>query len=248
MSQAPLPSRTRYWARAEDRQGVVNSIFNRAAQHYDRANNIMSFGSGQAYRRAALKRAGLRPGMNVLDVGTGTGLLAREASRLIGPSGQVVGVDPSFEMMAAGRLRNPACLIQGFGERLPFTDGKFDFVTMGYALRHVEDLDLAFGEYRRVLRTGGRLLLLEITEPKSVLGSALARAYFGTVVPLFTRIGTLSGDASLLMSLCWDTITNCVEPEVVLASLRRTGFDAGRTVVAGVFSEYVATRLATSDS
>jgi demethylmenaquinone methyltransferase/2-methoxy-6-polyprenyl-1,4-benzoquinol methylase len=88
----------------------------------------MSFGSGQAYRRAALKRAALRPTMNVLDVGIGTGLLAREAAQLLGPSGRVIGVDPSLEMMAAGRHRNPACLVQGFAEQLPFGEGRFDFV------------------------------------------------------------------------------------------------------------------------
>jgi demethylmenaquinone methyltransferase/2-methoxy-6-polyprenyl-1,4-benzoquinol methylase len=242
MSQAPLPSHTRYWERPEDRRGVIDSIFTRGARHYDRSNTIMSFGSGQAYRRAALKRAGLRPTMTVLDVGVGTGLLAREAAQLLGPSGRVIGVDPSFEMMTAGRHRNPARLVQGFGERLPFVEGQFDFVTMGYALRHVDDLDQTFSEYRRVLKTGGRVLLLEITEPKSIVGSAIARGYFGKIVPWLTRIGTMSGDASQLMTLCWDTITNCVDPEVVLASLRRAGFYAERTVVAGVFSEYVCTR------
>jgi demethylmenaquinone methyltransferase/2-methoxy-6-polyprenyl-1,4-benzoquinol methylase len=242
MSQAPLPSRTRYWERAEDRRGVVDSVFSRGARYYDRSNDIMSFGSGQAYRRSALKRAGVKPNMTVLDVGVGTGLLAREAALLLGSSGRIVGIDPSFDMMAVGRRRNPARLVQGFGERLPFGDGQFDFVTMGYALRHVDDLDQAFGEYRRVLKTSGGVLLLEITEPKSAIGSAIARAYFGTVVPWLTRLGTMSSDASQLMSLCWDTITNCVEPEVVLTSLRRAGFDASRIVVAGVFSEYIGTR------
>ena len=196
MSQSPLPSRTRFWDRPEDRRGVVDSIFSRGARYYDRSNDIMSLGSGQAYRRSALKRAGLKPNMSVLDVGVGTGLLAREAAPLLGPSGRIVGVDPSFEMMTAGRPRNPARLVQGFGERLPFVEGQFDFVTMGYALRHVDNLDQTFSEYRRVLKTGGRVLLLEITEPKSVVGSAIARGYFGKIVPWLTRIGTMSGDAS----------------------------------------------------
>jgi demethylmenaquinone methyltransferase/2-methoxy-6-polyprenyl-1,4-benzoquinol methylase len=180
--------------------------------------------------------------MRVLDVGVGTGLLAREAARMVGASVRVVGVDPSIEMLTTGRPKNPARLVQGAGEHLPFAPAQFDFVTMGYALRHVSDLDGTFAEYRRVLKPGGRVVLLEITEPKSTFGSTMARAYFGTVVPFLTRLGTLSGDAPRLMSLCWDTITNCVEPEIVLASLRRTGFVADRTVVAGVFSEYVGKR------
>ena len=180
MNQPPLPAETRYWNRGEDRQRVVNTLFDRSAEHYDRACDIMSFGSGQRYRREALNRAGLRPGMRVLDVGTGTGLLAREIVRVLG-SKQVVGLDPSWQMMAAGRRQLGIRFVQGLGERLPFPAAHFDFLTMGYALRHVSDLDQAFAEYRRVLKPGGRVLLLEITRPASTFGLSLARLYFGAV-------------------------------------------------------------------
>ena len=243
MNQPPLPAETRYWTRTDDRQRVVNALFDRSAEHYDRACGIMSFGSGQGYRREALDRAGLRPGMHVLDVGTGTGLLAREIVHLLGSSGRVIGLDPSWNMMAAGRRELKLRFVQGLGERLPFPDRQFDFVTMGYALRHVPDLDQAFEEYRRVLKPAGRLLLLEITRPASTLGLALARVYFGTVVPLFTRIGTGSANAAEMMRFYWETIAQCVPPETVLASLRRAGFAApDRTVMHGIFSEYTATR------
>ena len=243
MNQPPLPAETRFWTRTDDRQRVVNSLFDRSAEHYDRACSIMSFGSGQGYRREALDRAGLRPGMHVLDVGTGTGLLAREIIHLLGSSGGVIGLDPSWNMMAAGRRELNLRFVQGLGERLPFPDSRFDLVTMGYALRHVPDLDQTFEEYRRVLKPGGRLLLLEITRPASTLGLALARIYFGTVVPLFTRIGTGSANAAQLMRLYWETIAQCVPPETVLASLGRAGFVAAeRAVVHGIFSEYTATR------
>jgi demethylmenaquinone methyltransferase/2-methoxy-6-polyprenyl-1,4-benzoquinol methylase len=243
MNQPPLPAETRYWTRTGDRQRVVNALFDRSAEHYDRACGIMSFGSGQGYRREALDRAGLRPGMHVLDVGTGTGLLAREIVHLLGSFGRVIGLDPSWNMMAAGRRELNLRFVQGLGERLPFPDRQFDFVTMGYALRHVPDLDQAFEEYRRVLKPAGRLLLLEITRPASTLGLALARVYFGTVVPLFTRIGTGSANAAEMMRFYWETIAQCVPPETVLASLGRAGFAApDRTVVHGIFSEYTATR------
>ena len=116
-------------------------------------------------------------------------------------------------------------------------------MTMGYALRHVPDLDQTFEEYRRVLKPGGRLLLLEITRPASTLGLALARLYFGTVVPLVTRDRDRKRDAAELMRFYWETIAQCVPPETVLASLERAGLAAPeRAVMHGIFSEYTATR------
>jgi len=238
MNLAPLPAETRYWRRPEDRQRVVNTLFDRSAEHYDRACGVMSLGSGQRYRREALERGGLRPGMHVLDVGTGTGLLAREIAHALGSAGLVVGLDPSWQMMHAGRRQAIIPFVQGVGERLPFPDTHFDFVTMGYALRHVPDLDQTFEEYHRVLKPGGRVLLLEITRPVSRFGLALARIYFGSIVPLVTRVGTRSQPAAELMRFYWETISQCVPPETVLASLGRAGLAApSRRVLFGVFSE-----------
>src|SRR5258708_27317857 len=112
--------------------------------------------------------------MRVLDVGTGSGRLAREIVHILGSSVGVVGLDPSWRMMTAGRRRLNMRFVRGVAECLPFPDTQFDFVTMAYALRHVPDLDQTFAEYRRVLKPAGRLLLLEITRPPSMLGRALA--------------------------------------------------------------------------
>ena len=187
-------------------------------------------------------RAGLRAGMTVLDVGTGTGLVAREAAAIVGQSG-VIGVDPSLQMMAVGRERTGMRLVQGVGESLPFAEGQFDFITMGYALRHVSDLNRLFAEYARVLKPGGRVLILEITRPASAIGTAVARAYFGAVVPFLARITTGSADASRLMRFYWETIADCVAPPVILGALERAGFSANRTVSVGIFSEYAGTRI-----
>jgi len=239
----PLPAETAYWQRAEDRQRVVNGLFDVAATHYDRACTLMSFGSGQRYRREALVRAGLRNGMKVLDVGTGTGLLAREIGRVTGAPDRTVGLDPSSSMLAVCRKAATSVLVQGIAERLPIADESVDFVTMGYALRHVADLDGAFSEYRRVLKPAGRILLLEITRPRSMLGLAAARLYFRTLVPLATRIATGSAEAAQLMRFYWDTIQMCVPPELVVASLERVGFVGARhTITFGIFSEYTGVR------
>jgi len=243
MSQAPLLGDSRFWTRAEDRQRAVNALFDRGAAHYDRICSVMSFGSGQRYRRRALAQAGVQRGHRVLDVGTGTGLLAREIAHAIESTGRLVGVDPSVSMMCAGRRRLTMPLVRGVGESLRFRDAAFDFVTMGYALRHVPDLGTAFAEYRRVLKPGGGVVLLEITKPASAVGAAIVRGYFGAIVPLLARLTTGSADAALMMDFYWETIDHCVAPEIVLQSLADAGFeDAGRDVEAGIFSAYTGRR------
>jgi demethylmenaquinone methyltransferase / 2-methoxy-6-polyprenyl-1,4-benzoquinol methylase len=250
VSQPPLPLLPDYWADSADRQRAVTTIFDRAAEHYDWVCAAMSLGLGQRYRREALWRAGLRDGMATLDVATGTGLLAREMARTVRATGCVIGIDPSAGMMAAGRRAGgpkplqavTVPLVRGVGERLPFPDARFDFVAMGYALRHVRDLDDAFAEYRRVLRPRGRLLLLEITAPVRPLGRTLARIYFGSIVPAVARLG--SADAARMMRFYWETIDRCVPPQTVLESLRAAGFEGvERTVVHGIFSEYTARKV-----
>lgn len=243
MAQPPLPVLSEYWTRPEDRSAAVNALFDRSARQYDRICAVASFGAGKSYRRQALRRAGLHPGMAVLDVGTGTGQVAREAVRILGSGGRIVGIDPSAQMMGAGRRTLAIDMVQGVGEQLPFADGTFDFVLMGYALRHVADLDQAFREYRRVLRPAGRVLLLEITRPASRLGAGLVRVYMRDLVPLLAYVSTGSADARRLMRFYWDTIEHCVPPETVLQSLRRIGFNSvDRNVVGGLFSEYTAVK------
>jgi demethylmenaquinone methyltransferase/2-methoxy-6-polyprenyl-1,4-benzoquinol methylase len=239
----PLPLLPEYWNRSEDRQRVVNGLFDRSASHYDWICAVMSCGSGPRYRREVLSRAGLAAHMSVLDVATGTGQVAREAANLIGSSGRLVGVDPSPAMMRAGRDHLSIPLVQGVAERLPFCSSIFDFVIMGYALRHVGDLDETFREYLRVLKPGGRLLLMEITRPASPIGLALMRTYFGSVVPLVARFGTGSRDTARLMRFYWDTIANSVPAETVLAAIGGAGFSAvERAVSRGILTEYSATR------
>jgi demethylmenaquinone methyltransferase / 2-methoxy-6-polyprenyl-1,4-benzoquinol methylase len=240
---APHRPLEKHYVSDEDRQRYVIELFERSAHHYDRINQVMSLGFALSYRAQALGRAGLAPGMRVLDVATGTGLMARAAVRVVRDARRVIGLDPTAGMLHAARRTAVMPLVRGLGETLPFASGAFDFLTMGYALRHVPDLETAFREYHRVLRPGGRVLLLEITAPASRVGRALCRLYLARVVPALTRMVTRSADAEALTRYYWDTIVECVPPTVILSALRDAGFhDAHRRTFGGLLSEYVASR------
>jgi demethylmenaquinone methyltransferase/2-methoxy-6-polyprenyl-1,4-benzoquinol methylase len=126
---------------------------------------------------------------------------------------------------------------------MPFPDASFDFLTMGYALRHVTSLEETFREFRRVLRPGGQLLILEVTKPAGRLGRFFFRVYFGRVYPFLTQLFTRSRAARDMMAYYWETMDACVPPETVQAALRAAGFaQVGRVKLLGLFSEYVAVR------
>jgi demethylmenaquinone methyltransferase/2-methoxy-6-polyprenyl-1,4-benzoquinol methylase len=214
-------------------------MFDKTAHHYDWINSVMSFGSGVWYRREALKRTGVKTGATVLDVCTGTGLVARPAVELVGREGTVLGFDASLGMLVAARRSLEIPLLQGYVEKLPFSSCSVDFVTMGYALRHVADLNTPFNEFFRVLRPGGRLLILEATRPTSTWRYWMVRIYLRRVVPLIAKLG--GRDASTIMRYFWDTIDNCVPPATILDSLKGVGFtNAERREIFGLFSEYDA--------
>jgi len=232
-----------YYESDAERQPFVTALFDGAARHYDRVCALMSFGSGQWYRRQALVRAGLRRDMKLLDVATGTGLVARAAVRVVGDPQNVIGIDPSRGMLAQARQALAIPLVQGRLDALPFPDAHFDFLSIGYALRHVGDLDVAFGECRRVLKPGGRLLVLEITRSPSVVTRAVTRFYFQQVVPRIMWATTRSEPARMLTRYYWDTIAACVPPAVILDCLSGGGFvDVRRVVFGNCLSEYVAAK------
>jgi len=237
---APIGPIDHYWADEAGRKRFVSDLFDRTAHDYDRFERILAFGTGSRYRRDALRRAGLGPGMRVLDIATGTGLVAREALALAGESGAVIGLDPSAGMLAEAHGALPIPLVRAFGERIPCRDSSFDFVSMGFALRHVADLGMLFREMRRVLRPGGTACILEITRPASPLAAAAVRTLMTRIAPAFAGGASRRADSRKLMTFYWDTIEACVPPGAVLAALEGAGFPAPRRAVSlGLFSEYV---------
>ena len=173
---APHPPLTAYYGGERERQGFVSALFDSTAQDYDRIEKLLALGSGPWYRHQALRRAGLEPGMRVLDIGTGTGLMAREAAIIAGDARLVTGVDPSAGMMANAVLPEGVTLVEGRAESIPLPDASFDFLCMGYALRHIGDFAAACAEFHRVLKPGGRLCLLEITRPETAPGRLFLKA------------------------------------------------------------------------
>ncbi len=241
---APHAPLTDYYATEQDRQAYLRNIFDNTAADYDCIEGMLALGSGSRYRRQALIRGGLREGMKVLDVGVGTGLVAAQACILTGNAALVTGVDPSPGMMAASKLPDTMVLIEGRAESLPFPDNHFDFLSMGYALRHISDLGAAFAEFERVLKPGGRLCLLEITRPHSRLGRWLLKNYMRGVIPLLTRFVSRQKDTTTIWRYFWDSIEACASPEQVVATLSGAGLtQARRHLELGMFSEYQAIKV-----
>lgn len=238
----PHPTLRQYYAEDEERPGYIRRLFDGSARHYDRINAIMSFGTDKRYRREALQRQGLVSGMAMLDVACGTGLVSGPARDIVGPRGLVVSLDPSPGMLGEAVRRGRTELpVLGKGEQIPLEGELFDLVCMGYALRHVSDLREVFSEYKRVLKPGGRVLLLEMTLPESRRSYPIFKFYMKSFIPFMTRVSTFNGQATHLMKYFWDTVDQCVPPETILAALKDVGFgQVKRQVEARVFSEYTA--------
>lgn len=240
---APHPPLQEFYSEAAQRERFVKNLFDDGAPWYDRAIGFLSFGSGSWYRRQVLERSGLKTTDRVLDIATGTGVVAREAK----PVAQcVIGLDPSIGMLLAGREKMRIDNVQAKSEQLPFRSGSFDMITIGYALRHFADLEGVFRECARVLRPNGKLLILEITAPESPVARGVLGVYMGGIVPAISSLLAMRASVGRMMRYYWATTRDCVRPEVILDAMRKAGFgDAKRSVDMGIFSNYSGAASAT---
>jgi demethylmenaquinone methyltransferase/2-methoxy-6-polyprenyl-1,4-benzoquinol methylase len=219
---------TSYYSEAEQRGHFVRALFDRTAPAYDRIDRLFSFGTGEAYRRRTLRRAGLAPGMTVLDIAVGTGLVVAAAREIVGEGGTVVGLDLSAGMLRMARRKLDIPLVQGRMEALPIRSESVDCVTIGYALRHVEDLRAGFREFARVLVPGGTIVLLEFGRPVSAVGRLLVDPYLRVVFPRLCRWITGRHGSETLMRYCWETVRQCQPEERILDAMASAGFVGGR--------------------
>lgn len=172
-------------------EASVAAMFDEIAPVYDRLNTILTLGRDGRWRRRAVDAAGLAAGMSVIDVACGTGKLAAELASRVGPFGRVLAVDLSAEMVARGRAAF-ADLVQlefrvGNALLLPARDGEFDVATIAFGMRNLADFEAGFREMRRVVRPGGRVVCLELTDPRPRWWGRLFRAAFGLLAPLVGR-------------------------------------------------------------
>jgi demethylmenaquinone methyltransferase/2-methoxy-6-polyprenyl-1,4-benzoquinol methylase len=210
----------------------VQAMFDRIARVYDRVNSVMTAGLHHKWRRRAAQLAALRPGGRALDVATGTGDLAFELGHHVAPEGAVIGVDFSDAMLeharekAARRLKvtsSPVDVALEFQHAnalaLPFTDDEFDAATVGFGARNFSDLGQGLAEMTRVVKPGGRVVILEITTPSRPPLSTFFDVWFDRIVPV---LGRLAGDRAAYSYLP-SSVKRFPGPE----ALARVMWDAG---------------------
>jgi demethylmenaquinone methyltransferase / 2-methoxy-6-polyprenyl-1,4-benzoquinol methylase len=230
-ARAPHIPLTHYYPDESSRADFVKEMFDTTAEDYDLMENILGLGTGQWYRGEAMKRAGLKPGMRILDVGAGTGLVTSRAAEIVGDASLVTGIDPSPKMIANAKVPAGVQMLIGSAESIPFPDASFDFLSMGYALRHIGDLRTAFREFHRVLKPGGRICLLEITCPETAIGRFLLKLYMKGCVPLLAPLFGRQRNTAKLWRYYWDTVEACLPPEQIVAELEAAGFKQTRRYI-----------------
>ncbi|HEX3563513.1 MAG TPA: class I SAM-dependent methyltransferase, partial [Solirubrobacterales bacterium] len=210
-------------------------------------NSAMTAGLHHEWRQRAVDRANVGPGSDALDICCGTGDLALELRRKIGPDGRVVGSDFSEPMLELARRKSgDEGLPVEFGWAdaldLPYGDGGFDAVTIGFGARNLADLEKGLSEMARVLRPGGRLVILEITRPQREPLASFYSLWFDRVVPV---IGTLAGDSDAYNYLP-NSVRTFPEPERLAAMMKAAGFTEIRWLLlaGGIIAIHSATKAA----
>jgi demethylmenaquinone methyltransferase/2-methoxy-6-polyprenyl-1,4-benzoquinol methylase len=204
----------------QERASYVQDMFTRIAGRYDLMNRLMTGGQDIRWRRQVIQLARLRHNASLLDLGTGTGDLAREALAQ-SPQAKVIAADFTLEMMRVGQNRGPLNFSSADALKLPFPDFSFDAVVSGFLMRNVIDLQKAIKEQYRVLKKGGRIVILDTTRPKKNILSPFIWLHMHVVIPLLGRLLTGSGDAYRYLP---ETTEGFVTAENMASRMAAAGF------------------------
>jgi demethylmenaquinone methyltransferase/2-methoxy-6-polyprenyl-1,4-benzoquinol methylase len=187
---------------SDQKADLVADVFHSVAAKYDIMNDVMSFGIHRMWKRFTIESAGARPGMKVLDLAGGTGDLTAKFSHLVGDRGQVTLADINDSMLKVGRekLRNKGIVgnvnyVQANAEALPFPDNHFDIITIAFGLRNVTDKDAAIRSMLRVLKPGGKLLILEFSKPQHDIMRKVYDLYSFKILPKMGSLITQDADS-----------------------------------------------------
>jgi demethylmenaquinone methyltransferase/2-methoxy-6-polyprenyl-1,4-benzoquinol methylase len=196
-------------------------MFGAIADHYDLMNWIMTFGQDQRWRRQAADVANLHPGDQAIDVATGTGDLALELAEEVAPNGHVVGIDFAEPMLRIARRKTgnkklPIAFEVGDAMHIDYPDGRFDAATCGFGLRNVDDRQRGLDEMARVVRPGGRVVVLELTPPTN----PLARRYMDEVVP---RLGGMIARAREAYTYLPESVAEFPDAQALGHMMQRAG-------------------------
>jgi len=225
--------------RRSEKAGKVADVFHSVASKYDVMNDLMSFGVHRLWKRLTIESSGIRPGHRVLDIAGGTGDLTMQFSKRVGDQGSVVLADINASMLNVGRDR---LLDKGYGsniefvqanaECLPFPDNHFNCVSIAFGLRNVTDKDKALRSMTRVLKPGGRLLVLEFSKPGNPLLSDFYDKYSFTALPMMGKLITNDSESykylaeSIRMHPDQETLKSMME-EAGLANCRYQNMTGG---------------------
>lgn len=187
---------------AENKASMVADVFHSVAAQYDVMNDLMSFGIHRLWKRFTIDASGVRPGNKVLDLAGGTGDLTAKFSQIVGKDGQVILADINSSMLNVGRdkLRDRGLVqnieyVQANAESLPFEDNTFDIITIAFGLRNVTDKDKALRSMYRVLKPGGRLLVLEFSKPEHEILNKAYDFYSFNILPKMGELVAKDGES-----------------------------------------------------
>jgi demethylmenaquinone methyltransferase/2-methoxy-6-polyprenyl-1,4-benzoquinol methylase len=212
----------------EDKEKLVRGVFESVASRYDVMNDLMSAGIHRLWKRFTIELSAVRKGQTVLDIAGGTGDLAERFSRLVGPTGHVFLADINAAMLAVGRDRlidrgalSNVDVVQCDAQALPFKDESIDCITIAFGLRNVTDKDMALRSMLRVLKPGGRLLVLEFSKPVNPVLEKIYDTYSFKVLPVMGQF--VANDADSYRYLA-ESIRKHPDQETLLGMMEDAGF------------------------